>query len=1380
MSRVVVPIHLGNLAAIPTGTDIGFKQLYLRTDWVKLYNGVSEQDLVLDRPLDNFTPTTGSITAADTVLTALEKLQYSISLLANSVSEAPNDGSQYVRKNEAWNKLTTYATSDPSITDNVSAGYPLGNDWFNTNTGEKFYQKANGIWVSYNSNTPGGDDSPVMFADYATTTDLIIPYDNGIGGVGATLTSVTNGTLFIDGFTVQLGETVLVKDQPVFVPIEETNISYQNGVYVLTQAGGPGEPFILTRANFADESAELYPSQVNVLKGLTNKDRFFLQKTENPVIGVSDIIYEINYVPPTQVVLLPVIHVDTATSDPLPECVQETLYLTGTVNGNLGVINGVDMAILLTSVANRKILVKNQVNASQNGDYDVVQIGSTSQPWKLRRITNSSGGFNKNNREWKVNNEDSILYGNRYYMNNVTFPFIVGTTNITFSELTPGAIQSLQDVTDVGNTTDNNIQFGAAAGVYMNNGSRLKEGTIDAGYGGSKGIAQICAVGYELKWEAGRLYVMGDGGTTIREVSHNFTSIPTIYDDISKGFVVESRWLLDDGTLYLCTDNTVDAAVWELQVIGTQDLQSVTDIGNTTDNNIIVENIAYTSTIMPGDIVTQELSTNKYSFLSADGIIGMGNGSQESKFKNTNVTNPNVILEFPNKSTGSYTIATTDDITSGTVTSVGLTMPSAFTVTNSPITSSGDIAVTGAGLASQYVRGDGSLASFPDVAGGGGGQVFYFNGGTSQGTIGGNAFKQLSAAAVLGTGVDFTSTSVDDVVFANFITDVGKPTQEIVPAGVWVFQCYLSASSTSTCEVYITIEVYDGSTFTVLATSLHERLTNSSTIDLYTFTCAVPEFNPLIPADRIAIRFYATNLSGSRTITLHTQDSHLSSVQTTFTTGLASLDGLTAAAQYLQVGTTGTDFNINTSGTDTHKFNLPTASATNRGALSSADWSTFNGKQDALSSGVNIKTINGVSVLGSGDINTTGTSGNQLLTGGASWSGTGMVYNVTTLTYIIDGANYGPTTPANVTLANGDPSFSRFDAIVVDVTGVPSVITGTPSSNPTTPTVSEDFVLIQYVLVGQAATTPTITNEFVYREGSSPDWTSAVLTGTAPLLSASFVSTTPTPFQGSQCTLVTAPSYVGSKYIQYTKPSGSILRSTYSFLTFRVNLPVALPTRNVLVYLYNGTTLIGAAYATNWGLDLSTANTWQLVSIPTSIFGSASITTITRVIFRFTGVALNTFSAGYDQFAFDDVKFQSGYGPQANTANITVDTNNVTIGDTSKLNFIDGTNTNVVSTYDTLNNKVDVRVNAKGITQVTSVTLATVSWSLVSGLWQYVYSNAAITATSIVDVIPANASIAIVKAADVLPATSSASGTVTLYATNAPSSTISVTVNIYN
>jgi hypothetical protein len=64
-------------------------------------------------------------------------------------------------------------------------------------------------------------------------------------------------------------------------------------------------------------------------------------------------------------------------------------------------------------------------------------------------------------------------------------------------------------------------------------------------------------------------------------------------------------------------------------------------------------------------------------------------------------------------------------------------------------------------------------------------------------------------------------------------------------------------------------------------------------------------------------------------------------------TGITSLNGLTALTQTFAVGTSGTDFGIS-SDTSTHTFNLPTASATNRGALSSADWTTFNNKQNAL------------------------------------------------------------------------------------------------------------------------------------------------------------------------------------------------------------------------------------------------------------------------------------------------------------------------------------------------------------------------------------------------------------------------------------------------
>lgn len=64
-------------------------------------------------------------------------------------------------------------------------------------------------------------------------------------------------------------------------------------------------------------------------------------------------------------------------------------------------------------------------------------------------------------------------------------------------------------------------------------------------------------------------------------------------------------------------------------------------------------------------------------------------------------------------------------------------------------------------------------------------------------------------------------------------------------------------------------------------------------------------------------------------------------------TGITAINSLTGAAQSLVVGTGGTDFAVTSSGT-THTFNLPTASALNRGALSSADWSAFNAKKDTF------------------------------------------------------------------------------------------------------------------------------------------------------------------------------------------------------------------------------------------------------------------------------------------------------------------------------------------------------------------------------------------------------------------------------------------------
>jgi hypothetical protein len=91
---------------------------------------------------------------------------------------------------------------------------------------------------------------------------------------------------------------------------------------------------------------------------------------------------------------------------------------------------------------------------------------------------------------------------------------------------------------------------------------------------------------------------------------------------------------------------------------------------------------------------------------------------------------------------------------------------------------------------------------------------------------------------------------------------------------------------------------------------------------------------------------------------MHTENNHLCQIITTFTTGLTALNGLTAQVQNFATGTTGTDFNIS-SATATHTFNLPTASGTNRGALSSTDWTTFNNKENAITAGTTAQYFRG-------------------------------------------------------------------------------------------------------------------------------------------------------------------------------------------------------------------------------------------------------------------------------------------------------------------------------------------------------------------------------------------------------------------------------------
>lgn len=117
--------------------------------------------------------------------------------------------------------------------------------------------------------------------DVATTANLAATYDNGTSGVGATLTADANGAFpVIDGYQLQLGETILVKDQ--------TNL-FENGSYELTQVGDGSTPWILTRAPLVDESDEIPGAFEFVVNGtLFGNSGFVATVPSDFLIGSSD------------------------------------------------------------------------------------------------------------------------------------------------------------------------------------------------------------------------------------------------------------------------------------------------------------------------------------------------------------------------------------------------------------------------------------------------------------------------------------------------------------------------------------------------------------------------------------------------------------------------------------------------------------------------------------------------------------------------------------------------------------------------------------------------------------------------------------------------------------------------------------------------------------------------------------------------------------------------------------------------------------------------------------------------------------------------------------------------------------------------------------
>ncbi len=287
-----------------------------------------------------------------------------------------------------------------------------------------------------------------------------------------------------------------------------------------------------------------------------------------------------------------------------------------------------------------------------------------------------------------------------------------------------------------------------------------------------------------------------------------------------------------------------------------------------------------------------------------------------------------------------------------------------------------------------------SLAGTLAVAYGGTGQTTYTNGQLLIGNTTGNTLAKSTLTA--GTGISITNGAGSITVTNTSPSSGGTVTSVSVVSANGL----AGTVATSTTTPAIT-----------LSTTITGLLKGNGTA-----ISAATSGTDYAPATSGTSILYGNGSGGFSNVTIGSGIS--------FATGTLSATGsggtVTSVAA-LTLGTTGTDLSstvANGTTTPVITLNVPTASATNRGALSAADWTTFNnkgsgtvtsvtgtapvvssggttpaismaaattsvngyltstdwttfnGKQAALVSGTNIKTVNGTTLLGSGDVGT--------------------------------------------------------------------------------------------------------------------------------------------------------------------------------------------------------------------------------------------------------------------------------------------------------------------------------------------------------------------------------------------------------------------------
>jgi hypothetical protein len=275
----------------------------------------------------------------------------------------------------------------------------------------------------------------------------------------------------------------------------------------------------------------------------------------------------------------------------------------------------------------------------------------------------------------------------------------------------------------------------------------------------------------------------------------------------------------------------------------------------------------------------------------------------------------------------------TGAVSVGTVTSVAANAGTGISITGSPITTSGTLTITNT-APDQTV----SLTSGTGITTSGTYPNFTITNSAPDQTV---SLTGAGTTSISGTYPNFTVTSNDSTL--------GTVTSVAATAGTGI--SITGSPITSSGTLNITNTAPDQTVVLTASTGI----STSGTYPNFTITNSAPDQTVALTAGTgistsgTYPNFTITNSAPDQTVALTgAGTTSITGTYPNFTiTSNDSATGTVTSVSALTLGTTGTDLSstvANGTTTPVITLNVPTASATNRGALSSADWTTFNNK----------------------------------------------------------------------------------------------------------------------------------------------------------------------------------------------------------------------------------------------------------------------------------------------------------------------------------------------------------------------------------------------------------------------------------------------------